>query len=128
MAALSILYVEDNRDVRETVCELLESETREITAVGDGEAAFEAWQARVFDVLITDISLPGIPGTELARRVLAVRPQQWVVFCSGYEYRDAIGAMGPNVRAIPKAFEYEDMDALMNQIAFALGRPGSAPG
>ena len=120
MPALSILYVEDNDDLRETVSELIAAEGREIVALADAEAALAAWQTRPFDVLITDISLPGISGTELARRVLAERPLQWVVFCSGYEYRQAVSHLGPNVRSIPKAFEVDDMDALMDEISKAL--------
>lgn len=120
MTVLSILYVEDDHDLRGTVLELLEAETREIVAMPDGESAFSAWQGRHFDVLMTDISLPGISGTELARRVLAVKPQQWVVFCSGYEYPDALCALGPHVRSIPKAFECDEMDALLSEIAAAL--------
>lgn len=120
MPALSILYVEDNDDLRETVSELIEADGREVVALPDAEAALAAWEKRPFDVLITDISLPGITGTELARRVLAARPQQWVVFCSGYEYHQAVSSLGPNVRSIPKAFEVEDMDALMDEISQAL--------
>jgi CheY-like chemotaxis protein len=120
MPILSVLYVEDNDALRATVSELIESEGREIVALADAESALAAWGTRSFDVLITDISLPGISGTELARRVLADRPLQWVVFCSGYEYRQAVSLLGPNVRTIPKAFEVEDMDALLDEISTAL--------
>lgn len=120
MPTLNILYVEDNDDLRATVSELIDSEGREIVALADAESALAAWGTRSFDVLITDISLPGISGTELARRVLADRPLQWVVFCSGYEYRQALSQLGPNVRSIPKAFEVEDMDALLDEISNAL--------
>lgn len=120
MPAMSILYVEDNDELRETVQELIEADGREVTAVPDAEAALAAWQERAFDVLITDISLPGITGTELARRVLAKHPHQWVVFCSGYEYHQTVSSLGPNVRSIPKAFEVDELDALMAEIAASL--------
>lgn len=122
MSVLSILYVEDNHELRETVLELIEADAREIVPMPDGESALSAWQARHFDVLVTDISLPGMSGTELARRILADKPLQWVVFCSGYEYHGALSALGPNVRSIPKAFDCDEMDALMSEIA------GSLPG
>ncbi len=116
MAVLSILYVEDNDDLRETICELLEDDGREVVAVADAEAALVAWRSRQYDVLLTDISLPGISGTDLARQILAANPQQWVVFCSGYDHH-ALCELGPNVRAIAKAFECDDMDALLSEIA-----------
>ena len=120
MSVLSILYVEDNHELRDTVVELLEADGREIVAMPDGESAISAWQARYFDVLVTDISLPGMSGTELARQILAIKPQQWVVFCSGYEYHQAFNSLGPHVRSIAKAFDCDDMDALLSEISGAL--------
>ena len=120
MPALSILYVEDNDDLRATVTELIEGDSRQVLALPNAEQALAAWAAQPFDVLMTDISLPGISGTELARRVLADRPQQWVVFCSGYAEVPALRRLGPNVRAIPKAFDIAQLDALMAEIERAL--------
>lgn len=117
---LRILYVEDDHDLRATICELLEADGREIVAKADGESALEAWQACHFDVVLTDISLPGMSGTELARRILAAAPRQWLVFCSGYEYHEALCKLGVHVRTIPKAFDCEQMDALLDDIARAL--------
>lgn len=120
MPALSILYVEDNDDLRATVAELMEGDGRQVLALPNAEQALAAWAAQPFDVLMTDISLPGISGTELARRVLADRPRQWVVFCSGYAEVPALTRLGPNVRAIPKAFDIDQLDALMAEIDQAL--------
>ena len=120
MNSLSILYVEDNEGLRDTISEILEGETHEVVACPDGERALTAWRERKFDVLMTDISLPGMSGTDLARRILATAPHQWVVLCSGYEYHDGLTALGPNVRSLPKVFELEDLDALMREIAESL--------
>ncbi len=120
MSKISILYVEDNDELRETVCELMEAEGREVVAVGHAEDALAAWEERVFDVLVTDISLPGLSGTEMVRRVLAQRPEQWVIFCSGYDHREALSSLGLNVRSIPKAFDVDMLDGLFDEIAGAL--------
>ena len=114
---LSILYVEDNDDLRETIGLLLEGEGREIVTCADAEAALALFQTRSFDVLVTDVSLPGLSGTELARRVLALDPQRWIVLCSGYEFRHGLEQLGPNVRSLPKPFEVEELEALMGEIA-----------
>ena len=47
-----------------------------------------------FDVLVTDVSLPGMSGTDLARRLLADDPLRWVVLCSGYELGSQPGSWG----------------------------------
>jgi CheY-like chemotaxis protein len=124
--ALRILYVEDNDDLRETIGMLLESDEREVTTAANAEAALATWQAGRFDVLVTDVSLPGISGTALAREVLATDPQQWVVLCSGYGFGQSLGTLGPNVRALPKPFELDELDALMDEIVASI-RGGARP-
>ena len=120
MKSLSILYVEDNQELRDTFLEILEAEGREIVACADGEAALALWKTRAFDVVLTDISLPGISGTDLARRVLEIEPDKWIVLCSGYHYPHGLASLGPNVRSLPKPFELEELDALMDEIIAVL--------
>ena len=79
MKTLSILYVEDNQELRDTLSDMLEGPGRAVAAVATGEAALAAWQSGAFDLLVTDISLPGMSGTDLARVLLAQNPAQWVV-------------------------------------------------
>jgi two-component system cell cycle response regulator CpdR len=121
MKPLRMLYVEDNAELRETFQEMLEGEQREVVACGTAEEALVLWSAGEFDVLVTDISLPGMSGTDLARRILAVQPDRWIVLCSGYQYGDALRALGPRVRALSKPFELEDLDRLMGEIRLSLG-------
>ncbi len=124
--SLSILYVEDVDELRGTISELLEEEGREVVAVANGESAVQALETRTFDVIVTDVNLPGMSGTDLARRVLETRPDHWIVICSGYEFRHGLAKLGPNVRSMPKPFEIEDLDALMREIARHLGRAQAA--
>ncbi len=121
--SLRILYVEDNAELRDTFHEMLEAEGREVVACANGEEALALWNTSVFDVVLTDISLPGMSGTDLARRVLGKDPRNWVVLCSGYQYHQGLNALGPNVRSLPKPFELEELDALMNEITRSLRRP-----
>jgi len=120
LKSVSILYVEDNDDLRETIGMLLEGEGREVVTRANGEHALATLAERGFDVIITDVSLPGMSGTELARRALATDPQRWVVLCSGYEFRRGLEQLGPNVRSLPKPFEIEDLEALMAEVIAAV--------
>ena len=123
---LRILYVEDNQELRETIAMLMEGDGRSITTCETGEAALQLDTLQPFDVLVTDVSLPGISGAELARNVLAQDPERWVVLCSGYEFGSATAAMGKNVRALVKPFELEDLEALLAEIEAALKMPDPA--
>ena len=115
-----ILYVEDNEELRETIAMLMEEEGRYITKCATAEAALALDEQEPFDVLFTDVSLPGLSGTDLARRVLANNPERWVVLCSGYEFGNAISVLGPNVRALVKPFELEELEDLLVEIQTAL--------
>lgn len=123
LPALTILYVEDNPELREILGEMLQGIENEVVSFADAESALAAWHERPFDVVVTDISLPGISGTELARRILTSKPQQWVILCSGYQYDEEFAKLGPNVRSLPKAFDFDEMDALMNEISRSLDGP-----
>ncbi len=123
----SILYVEDNDDIREAIAEILQGDGREIVTCANAEDALQAFEQRDFDILITDVSLPGLSGTELARRVLAANPQRWVVLCSGYDFGKGLSALGPNVRALPKPFDLDELDALLSEILATLRAPGAKP-
>jgi two-component system, cell cycle response regulator CpdR len=115
MNLLKILYIEDNIKIRETICELLQCDTRHIVACADSEAALGLLSAEKFDVIITDISLPGMSGTELTRRVVMNAPEQWVVLCSGYELPKDLTKLGSNVRSITKPFDIEDLEKLLDE-------------
>jgi two-component system cell cycle response regulator CpdR len=121
MKPLRMLYVEDNPELREMLQEMLEGDQREVISCATAEAALELWNISHFDVLVSDIGLPGMSGTDLARRVLALHPDRWVVLCSGYEYGDALGVLGPRVRALSKPFELDDLERLMDEIHLSLG-------
>ena len=118
--------MEDNQELRETIAMLMEGEGRSITTCETGEAALQLDAQQLFDVLVTDVSLPGISGTELARTVLAQDPERWVVLCSGYEFGSAIASLGKHVRSLVKPFELEDLEALLNEIDAALKAPNTA--
>jgi len=113
---MRVLYVEDNDDVRELITELLAEEGLDVHACESAEAALQAFGDDRFDFVLTDVSLPGLSGTELAKALLARQPNLWVVFASGYALPIAKATWGPRVRALLKPFEAEQLTALVNEI------------
>lgn len=121
MAQFRILYVEDNDDLRDSVVMALE-DSYALTACATGEQALELLeQDGGWDVLVTDVSLPGLSGLELARRATARRSGQWVVLCSGYDLAADLAALGPNARALVKPFTLDALEDLLRSIAARAG-------
>jgi two-component system cell cycle sensor histidine kinase/response regulator CckA len=81
----SVLLVEDEDAVRKLARITLEGHGYSVTDAPDGETALRlAAQDRRFDVLVTDMTMPGIDGHDLAGRIRTLRPELGVVFVSGY--------------------------------------------
>ncbi len=110
------LLVEDNEYVREQLTWLLEEEGLDVVACASGEAAETAFTARTFDLVVTDVSLPGMSGVELARRILSRSPRCWLVFHSGHPMEDRLHQFGPRVRALMKPFEVDDLRRLLDEV------------
>ena len=65
----SVLVVEDNPDVAESLTALLEALGHRTRVASDGLAALEVLRVASFDAVLVDIGLPGIDGYEVARRI-----------------------------------------------------------
>jgi DNA-binding NtrC family response regulator len=78
-----ILVVDDDDVIRETLCELLAADYSCQTAE-TAEEALAKLEAQRFDVVLTDISMPGLNGTELLQRVVENYPGTPVIIISGH--------------------------------------------
>jgi CheY-like chemotaxis protein len=81
---LRILVVEDNLDSQYLVCEMLRAFGHEADGVGHPNDALTLLAANRYDVLFTDVSLPGMSGVDLARQAVGAAPAMQVIFASGY--------------------------------------------
>ena len=64
-----ILVVEDDRDLNRTVCSFLNQSGYEATGCLGAEEAYDAMYDKVFDLIVSDIMMPGIDGFEFVRTV-----------------------------------------------------------
>ena len=82
-----ILIVDDDDVIRDTVFELLSTDYKCDTAE-TAEQALAKMEAEQFEVVLTDISLPGLSGRELLSRVLMLYPGTPVIIVSGISDRE----------------------------------------
>lgn len=87
-ASLSILVVEDNEDSRIMLCELLGILGHPTRGTSSSEEALKQLGVEEFDVLLTDVNLPGMSGVELARQAIKAYPTLKIIFASGYGAMD----------------------------------------
>lgn len=82
----SILVVEDDEIVRETIGEFLRLEGYRVMEAGDGEQAWDRFRRRAkpFDILVADVVMPGWSGLTLAEELLEADPRVKVLLTSGY--------------------------------------------
>ena len=83
-AGLRILVVEDNIDSQYLVCEMLKAFGHEADGVAHPDDALGLLGRQRYDVLFSDVSLPGMSGVELATRAIKDDPSMRVIFASGY--------------------------------------------
>ena len=84
---IRVLLVDDHPVVRSGYHHLLEQtgDIRVVTEAATAEAAYNAFIADAPDVCVTDLSLPGMGGMELLRKILAREPQAKVLVFSMYD-------------------------------------------
>jgi CheY-like chemotaxis protein len=94
-----VLLVEDASDIREVLSLLLRADGAEVRTAASARAALEIALEWNFDVLLTDLGLPDIPGDALIKEILAVKPRRpRVVVMTGYSepYHSLARAAGAN--------------------------------
>lgn len=79
-----VLVVEDDPLVSHVVAAALGSSFETVRIVEDGAAAIQLLDVEVFDVVITDLRMPGVAGVEVARHARQRLPHARVVVISGF--------------------------------------------
>jgi signal transduction histidine kinase len=101
----TILLAEDEDAVRGLIRQVLEAHGYTVIEARDGAEALGLGQRHRFDLLLTDVVMPGLGGGTLAQRLAAVRPGVPVLFMSGYAV-DRLAREVPDSGAalLPKPF------------------------
>ena len=80
-----VLLAEDARDFRELLRDELRDRGFVVTAVEDGLRAVEAFRWRSFDVVFTDLAMPGLNGLQVAKACKQHKPGVKVIVLTGWD-------------------------------------------
>ncbi len=104
MPTKRILIVDDEKDIREVLRDFFEIEGFEVSEAADGSEALELVRDDSFDVVLTDLLMPGPDGLEVLEGIRKTHPDTAVLVLTGY----------PSLDSTLKAFEL-DCDGYLNK-------------
>ena len=116
-----ILIVDDEPEILETLIKILTAKGFRVRSASGGETAVQIFQSEPFDLVITDIRMPGLSGLEVMGQVKALDEYMEVIVLTGFAtLENAITALRDG-----GAFDYlskplEDIDELLNTVEQAL--------
>src|SRR5438552_2401522 len=115
---MSVLLADDERTIQITLRDALEDAGHTVVAASDGIEARHAIEERGFDVVLTDLKMPGMPGMEVLRLVKSRAPDTEVIVMTGYgTIETAVLAMKAGAyEYITKPFPNETVVLLLRRI------------
>jgi DNA-binding response OmpR family regulator len=127
-AVKRVLVVEDDPTVREVVVRYLRREGLTVEAVADGLDALAAAAVAWPDLVVLDLMLPGLDGTEVCRRLRAAAPVAVIMLTARGDEDDRV--MGLDLGAddyIGKPFSPRELTARVKAVLRRAGAPVAAP-
>ncbi len=103
-AAATVLVIDDDPDVRGFIVESLEDQGYAVREAGDGREGLKEMARKAPDLVVLDFIMPGLSGAEVASRILAKRPDQPILFVSGYSETEAVKRIAPEATVLAKPF------------------------
>jgi DNA-binding response OmpR family regulator len=120
-APVSVLVIDDDPDVRAFIAASLEEQGYRVRVASDGRHGLAALERETPDLVVLDFIMPGLSGAEVARKIRAKRPEQPILFVSGYSETDAVKRTAPDAPLLAKPFRAE---ALQKAVRGALTPAG----
>ncbi|MBN1835515.1 MAG: PAS domain S-box protein, partial [Spirochaetales bacterium] len=123
-----ILFVEDEESLRRMLCDYLVRYGYQVTEASDGRTALERFggHGAEFDLLVTDVIMPGLGGAELAAALVDENPALQVLYISGYAENSLApqGLLRAGVRLLQKPFSPRRLETEIREILGSTARKG----
>ncbi len=114
---MNVLIVDDNQAAADLLQELLQLQDHSARCTYSGQEALTAFATENFDLALVDLTLPDIPGAEVARRLRAAAtgPALMLVAISGFSASDAPGVKEPGLfdHFLQKPIDFDALDRIL---------------
>ena len=109
---LSVLFVDDEDDLREIVVDALAAQGFAVTTARNGVEAIQCLRGSArFSIVVTDYSMPeGVSGLDVASEAAAVQPDARILLASGYS-RSQLPVLPDNVQFLSKLYRFTQLIA-----------------
>jgi DNA-binding response OmpR family regulator len=118
MISKPILIVDDEKNIRLTLSQALETLGAEIDTAANGEEALAKLKGREFGLILLDIRMPGMDGMEVLRLVREIRPDIRIIMITAYgTIESAVEALKLGaVDFLQKPFDPEEIRELVSRV------------
>lgn len=119
---LSVLYVEDDVEVRINTQAIFEDLFLHVESASDGKEGLQKYREQGCDILITDINMPIMSGIELIQEVKKLNPYQMIIVVSAYNETEYFldGIQSGIDGYLLKPIDYEQLFVTLDKIAKVL--------
>ena len=119
MKVESVLIVDDEKNIRLTLSQALESLELKIETAVNGEEALAKMKEKKFGIILLDLKMPGIDGMEVLRQVSKIQPQTRIIIITAHgTIESAVEAMKLGaVDFIQKPFTPKEIRELVSKVA-----------
>jgi two-component system response regulator PilR (NtrC family) len=111
----TMLLIDDDSSVRRMLVQLF-GDTHECHTADRAEQALEFLELEKYDVVVTDISMPGLGGVEILKRIKQRHSDTPVIVISGKmgEHQQSLSELGA-FAYLPKPFRLDEIEATVNR-------------
>jgi two-component system NtrC family sensor kinase len=117
---VSVLLVDDEEGLRKAVVSFLKRRGMHVVAVGEGTDALKALRREPFDVIVSDVRMPGMSGREFLDRLRQDHPAMVsrLVFSTGDTFAPDTSALlrDAGVPSLVKPYDFAKLEALLHEI------------
>lgn len=120
----SILIVDDDSSLRDTLSDILEEKGYEVVTAQDGPTAIEEVKKRPFDLALIDIMMPGMNGVETLREIKAASSQMTALIITGQTAIEGLVSEALEAGASGVLYKPLDIDSIVEMISSRVEEPG----